>query len=130
MPASIHIVTVCIALFIPLPIMQLILMLAAAFCAALLLATRTIMPAQHDEVPTANTKPSKAKRKDLSMVSRNLLMVVVGAVVFAIVATVVLYEPITYGDEIPNFGIILMMTVPIIAGVAFRVGLDAWLDKE
>ncbi|NPT55842.1 hypothetical protein [Paraburkholderia elongata] len=88
------------------------------------------MPAQHDEVPTANTKPSKAKRKDLSMVSRNLLMVVVGAVVFAIVATVVLYEPITYGDEIPNFGIILMMTVPIIAGVAFRVGLDAWLDKE
>jgi hypothetical protein len=35
-----------------------------------------------------------------------------------------------YGDQIPNFGIILMLTVPVIAGVAFRVGLDAWLDRK
>ncbi len=42
----------------------------------------------------------------------------------------VLYDPIMYGDMIPNFGIILMLTVPIIAGVAFRVGLDAWIDRE
>jgi hypothetical protein len=103
---------------------------AAAFYAAPLPATRTIMPAQHDEVPTASSKPGKAKRKDLSIVSRNLLMVAVGVVVFAIVATVVLYGPITYGDEVPNFGIILMLTMPVIAGVAFRVGLDAWLDRE
>lgn len=88
------------------------------------------MPAQHDEVPTTSTTPGKAKRKDLPMVARNLMMVAIGVIVFAIVATVVLYGPITYGDEIPNFGIILMLTVPVIAGVAFRVGLDAWLDRE
>jgi hypothetical protein len=88
------------------------------------------MPAQHDEAPTASTKPGKAKRRDISIMSRNLMMVVVGVAVFAIVATVVLYGPITYGDEIPNFGIILMLTVPVIAGVAFRVGLDAWLDRK
>ncbi|AJZ63046.1 hypothetical protein [Paraburkholderia fungorum] len=88
------------------------------------------MPAQHDEVPATSTEPGNAKRKDLSVTSRNLLMVAIGVVVFAIVATVVLYGPITYGDEIPNFGIILMLTVPVIAGVAFRVGLDAWLDRK
>ena len=88
------------------------------------------MPAQHDEVPAASTEPGKAKRKVLPVPARNLLMVAVGVVVFAIVAAVVLYGPITYGDEIPNFGIILMLTVPVIAGVAFRVGLDAWLDRE
>ena len=88
------------------------------------------MPDQHDEVPTAGTEPGKAKRKVLPVAARNLLMVAVGVVVFAIVAVVVLYGPITYGDEIPNFGIILMLTVPVIAGVAFRVGLDAWLDRE
>jgi hypothetical protein len=88
------------------------------------------MPAQHDEAPTSSTTPGKAKHRSLSIATRNLLMVAVGIVVFAIVATVVLYGPITYGDEIPNFGIILMLTVPVIAGVAFRVGLDAWLDRE
>lgn len=88
------------------------------------------MPAQHDEVPTASATPGEAKRKTLSIVTRNLLMVAVGGVVFAIVATFVLYGAIMYGDEIPNFGIILMLTVPVIAGVAFRVGLDAWLDRE
>ena len=129
MRAGMHIVTIGIALFILLAIMRLILMFAAAFCAALLPATRIIMPAQHDEVPTTSTTPGKAKRKDLSMVARNLMMVAIGVIVFAIVATVVLYGPITYGDEIPNFGIILMLTVPVIAGVAFRVGLDAWLDR-
>lgn len=88
------------------------------------------MPVQPDKVPAAGTTPDKAPRKVLPIAARNLLMVAVGVVVFAIVATVVLYGPITYGDEIPNFGIILMLTVPVIAGVAFRVGLDAWLDRK
>ncbi|MBW8835120.1 MAG: hypothetical protein JF605_08425 [Burkholderia sp.] len=86
------------------------------------------MPAQHD--PAAIPSPAKATRKDLSITVRNLLMVAVGVIVFAAVAGVVLYEPIAYGDAIPNFGIILMLTVPVIAGVAFRVGLDAWLDRQ
>jgi hypothetical protein len=93
------------------------------------LVTRTIMSAQHDETPTASTTPGTAKRKTMSITTRNLLMIAVGVAVFAIVATVVLYSTIMYGDQIPNFGIILMMTVPVIAGVAFRVGLDAWLDR-
>ncbi|SIT45458.1 conserved hypothetical protein [Paraburkholderia ribeironis] len=88
------------------------------------------MPAQHDEASTTNATPAETKRKTLSITTRNLLMVVVGVVVFAIVASVVLYSTVMYGDEIPNFGIILMLTVPVIAGVAFRVGLDAWLDRE
>ncbi|WP_027802751.1 hypothetical protein [Paraburkholderia dilworthii] len=88
------------------------------------------MPAQHDPAPAASPSPAKATRKGLSITARNLLMVAVGVLVFAIVAGVVLYQPIAYGDPIPNFGIILMLTVPVIAGVAFRVGLDAWLDRE
>ncbi|MFT4068408.1 hypothetical protein [Paraburkholderia sp.] len=88
------------------------------------------MPAQHDEAPGTRNAPDKAKRKTLSMTVRNLLMVLIGVIVFAIVAGVVLYDPIMYGDQIPNFGIILMLTVPVIAGVAFRVGLDAWVDRE
>jgi hypothetical protein len=94
------------------------------------LATRTIMPAQHDEAPGAHDTTHKPKRKTLSLSVRNLLMVAIGVVMFAIVSGIVLYNPIMYGDEIPNFGIILMLTVPVIAGVAFRVGLDAWLDRE
>jgi hypothetical protein len=88
------------------------------------------MPAQHDQAPNASTSSAKAKRKGLSITVRNLLMVAVGVLVFAIVGGVVLYQPIAYGDPIPNFGIILMLTVPVIAGVAFRVGLDSWLDRE
>jgi hypothetical protein len=88
------------------------------------------MPAQHDDTPTASTTPGEVKRKTISITARNLLMILVGVVVFAIVATVVLYSTFMYGDQIPNFGIILMLTVPVIAGVAFRVGLDAWLDRE
>ncbi|NML30113.1 hypothetical protein [Paraburkholderia antibiotica] len=88
------------------------------------------MPAQHDQAPGTHTPPDKAKRKTLSLTARNLLMVLIGVIVFAIVAGVVLYDPIMYGDQIPNFGIILMLTVPVIAGVAFRVGVDAWLDRE
>jgi hypothetical protein len=88
------------------------------------------MPAHHEEAPTTRARPGELKRKTLSINARNLLMVAVGVVVFAIVATFVLYGTIMYGDPVPNFGIILMMTVPVIAGVAFRVGLDAWLDRE
>ncbi|MCC8404094.1 hypothetical protein LJ655_19780 [Paraburkholderia sp. MMS20-SJTN17] len=88
------------------------------------------MPAQHDEAPGAHDTAHKAKRKTLSLSVRNLLMVAVGVVTFAIVSGVVLYNAYMYGDEIPNFGIILMLTVPVIAGVAFRVGLDAWLDRK
>ncbi|MCC8394645.1 hypothetical protein LJ656_18800 [Paraburkholderia sp. MMS20-SJTR3] len=88
------------------------------------------MPAQPDQAPGAHTPPDDAKRKTLSLTARNLLMVLIGVIMFVIVAGIVLYNPIMYGDQIPNFGIILMMTVPVIAGVAFRVGLDAWLDRE
>jgi hypothetical protein len=88
------------------------------------------MPAQHDDAPTPGNPPGKAKRKVMPITVRNLLMVAIGVIVFAITSTVVLYKPITYGDEIPNFGIILMLTVPVIAGVAFRVGLDAWYDRN
>lgn len=87
------------------------------------------MPAERDKIATASTAPDKVKRKGMPITIRNLLMVAVGVIVFAIVAAVVLYAPIMYGDQIPNFGIILMLTVPVIAGVAFRVGLDAWVDR-
>ncbi|WP_429302083.1 hypothetical protein [Paraburkholderia sp. GAS199] len=66
----------------------------------------------------------------MPVTARNLLMVAVGFIVFACVSGIVLYQPIMYGDPINNFGIILMLTVPVIAGVAFRVGLDAWLDRN
>ncbi|MFM0339343.1 hypothetical protein [Paraburkholderia fungorum] len=88
------------------------------------------MPAQHDKVPAASTTPGETKSRGPRIAVRNLMMVAVGVVVFAIVAVVVLYQPIMYGDQIANFGIILMLTVPVIAGVAFRVGLDAWLDRR
>ena len=88
------------------------------------------MPAEPEKVPSASTADNLSKRKPLPIAVRNLLMVAVGLIVFAIVSGLVLYEPIAYGDPVPNFGIILMMTVPVIAGVAFRVGLDAWLDRS
>jgi hypothetical protein len=87
------------------------------------------MPAEHEKKPAASTVESPQNHKRLSIATRNVLMIAVGLVVFVIVSTIVLYETIAYGDPVPNFGIILMMTVPVIAGVAFRVGLDAWLDK-
>ncbi|WP_411182858.1 hypothetical protein [Paraburkholderia saeva] len=65
----------------------------------------------------------------MRIATRNVLMIIVGVLVFAIVSGIVLYDTILYGDMVPNFGIVLMLTVPLIAGVAFRVGLDAWLDK-
>ena len=55
---------------------------------------------------------------------------VVGFIAFVIVSGIVLYKPIMYGDMIENFGIVMMLTVPVIAAVAFRVGLDSWLDAE
>ncbi|MFP3567506.1 hypothetical protein [Paraburkholderia sp. SIMBA_030] len=88
------------------------------------------MPAEPEKVPSASTTDNRSKRKSLPIAVRNLLMVAVGLIVFAIVSGLVLYEPFAYGDPVPNFGIILMMTVPVIAGVAFRVGLDAWLDRS
>lgn len=88
------------------------------------------MPAEPEKVPSASATDNLSKHKSLPIAVRNLLMVAVGLIVFAIVSGLVLYEPIAYGDPVPNFGIILMMTVPVIAGVAFRVGLDAWLDKS
>lgn len=88
------------------------------------------MPAEPEKVASASTTDNLSKRKSLPIAIRNLLMVAVGLIVFAIVSGLVLYEPIAYGDPVPNFGIILMMTVPVIAGVAFRVGLDAWLDRS
>jgi hypothetical protein len=84
---------------------------------------------------SSNTKqigaaPSKPKRWRPSNALRSILMVFVGVVAFVIVSGIVLYKPIMYGDTIENFGIVMMLTVPVIAAVAFRVGLDSWLDAE
>ena len=74
--------------------------------------------------------PSKPKRWRPSRALRSILMVFVGFVGFVIVSGIVLYKPIMYGDMIENFGIVMMLTVPVIVAVAFRVGLDSWLDAE
>ena len=74
--------------------------------------------------------PSKPKRWRPSNALRSILTVFVGFVAFVIVSGVVLYKPIMYGDMIENFGIVMMLTVPVIVAVAFRVGLDSWLDAE
>src|SRR5471030_525297 len=74
--------------------------------------------------------PRKRRRWQPSSALRSILMVFVGFVAFVIVSGIVLYKPIMYGDMIENFGIVMMLTVPVIAAVAFRVGLDSWLDAE
>lgn len=72
---------------------------------------------------------SKRNPKRVSIVTRNLLTVVAGIVTLIAVGTVVLYGPIMYGDMVENYGIVMMMTLPVIVAVAFRIGLDAWLDR-
>lgn len=62
--------------------------------------------------------------------TRTVLMVIVGFVALVIAAGIVLYQPIRYGDAVENFGIVMILTVPVIAAVAFRVALDSWLDGE
>jgi hypothetical protein len=74
--------------------------------------------------------PRKRRRWQPSNALRSILMVFVGFVAFVIVSGIVLYKPIMYGDMIENFGIVMMLTVPVIVAVAFRVGLDSWLDAE
>lgn len=74
--------------------------------------------------------PIKWKHRKLPVVLRNIAMVFVGFAALAIAASVVLYRPIKYGDAIENFGIVLVMTAPVIAAVAFRVLLDSWLDGD
>jgi hypothetical protein len=74
--------------------------------------------------------PRKPKRWQPSRALRSILMVIVGFIAFVIVSGIVLYKPIMYGDMIENFGIVMMLTVPVIVAVAFRVGLDSWLDAE
>lgn len=74
--------------------------------------------------------PRKRPRWQPSNALRSSLMVLVGFIAFIIVSGIVLYKPIMYGDMIENFGIVMMLTVPVIAAVAFRVGLDSWLDAE
>ena len=72
---------------------------------------------------------SKRNPKRVSIVTRNLLTVAAGIVTLIAVGTVVLYGPIMYGDMVENYGIVMMMTLPVIVAVAFRIGLDAWLDR-
>jgi hypothetical protein len=84
---------------------------------------------------SSNTKgmaaaPRKPKRRRPSSTLRSVLMVSVGFIAFVIVSGFVLYMPIRYGDAIENFGIVMMLTVPVIAAVAFRVALDSWLDAD
>jgi hypothetical protein len=74
--------------------------------------------------------PRTRRRWQPSRALRSVLMVIVGFIAFVIVSGIVLYKPIMYGDMIENFGIVMMLTVPVIAAVAFRVGLDSWLDAE
>jgi len=74
--------------------------------------------------------PRNQRRWQPSRALRSILMVIVGFIAFVIVSGIVLYKPIMYGDMIENFGIVMMLTVPVIAAVAFRVGLDSWLDPE
>jgi hypothetical protein len=62
-------------------------------------------------------------------VTRNLLTVVAGIVTLLAVGAVVLYGPMMYGDMVDNYGVVMMMTLPVIVAVAFRIGLDAWLDR-
>jgi hypothetical protein len=78
----------------------------------------------------STTMPSKPHRWQPSITARTLLMVLVGFVAFVIVGGVVLYKPIVYGDAVEDFGIVMMLTVPVIAAVAFRVVLDSWVDSD
>ena len=78
---------------------------------------------------TQQKPATTANRPRLSIPARNGIMIAVGLLAFAIVSALVLYAPIMYGDMIPNYGIIMMMTVPVIVGVATRVCLDGWLDR-
>lgn len=81
----------------------------------------------HPERPDA-ARP-KPKRWQPSYAVRNLLMVAAGFIAFLAVGGFVLYQPIMYGDAVENFGIVMMLTVPVIAAVAFRVLLDSWLES-
>lgn len=72
---------------------------------------------------------SKRNSKRVSIVTRNLLTVVAGIVTLVAVGVIVLYGPIMYGDMVENYGVVMMMTLPVIVAVAFRIGLDAWLDR-
>ncbi|CAG4909230.1 hypothetical protein [Paraburkholderia saeva] len=87
------------------------------------------MPVPHEKPPAPSPAPENVRPTRMRIATRNVLMIIVGVLVFAIVSGIVLYDTILYGDMVPNFGIVLMLTVPLIAGVAFRVGLDAWLDR-
>jgi hypothetical protein len=72
----------------------------------------------------------RPKRWQPSQAVRHILMVAAGFVAFVAVSSVVLYHTVLYGDAVENFGIVMMLTVPVIAAVAFRVALDTWLDRE
>jgi hypothetical protein len=86
------------------------------------------MPDNHDPIDTKTLAKSTKWRP--SRATRNVLMVIVGFIALVITAGVVFYQPIRYGDAVENFGIVMVLTVPVIAAVAFRVGLDSWLELE
>ncbi|WP_438390242.1 hypothetical protein [Caballeronia sp. DA-9] len=92
-------------------------------------------PQKSDANTSANPGPGgtpsgKPERWQPSQAMRHILMVIVGFIALVIVSSVVLYHTVMYGDAIENFGIVMMLTVPVIAAVAFRVALDSWLDRE
>lgn len=66
----------------------------------------------------------------VSVATRNILTVLAGIIALVCVGGLVLYGPIVYGDVIENFGIVMMMTAPVITAVTFRVALDSWLDNR
>jgi hypothetical protein len=77
-----------------------------------------------------STSTRRPRRWQPSFATRTILMLFVGFIAFCAVSFVVLYQHVRYGDAIENFGIVMMLTVPVIAAVAFRVTLDTWLDAE
>jgi hypothetical protein len=58
----------------------------------------------------------------------NLLTFLVWLLAEALVSGVVLYKPIVYGDAVENFGIVMMMTLPVIVAVTFRVVITGPMD--
>lgn len=84
---------------------------------------------ENPQKPDINTS-GRPKRWQPSQAMRHILMVAAGFIALVAVSSVVLYHTVLYGDAIENFGIVMMLTVPVIAAVAFRVALDSWLDRE
>jgi hypothetical protein len=70
------------------------------------------------------------KKPPMSRNARHVLTVLVGIAAFLVLAVLVLYQTVLYGDAPENFGLILMLTVPVIVALTFRVLLDEWVARR